>query len=109
MDREWRFKPTDWSIDEENNDGDRLAYAMQLGSGTYDINLGTTYTAQLASFSYGAQALGTFRLGENSNGYTLGNQYNAPAGFKNRLLMRLVCLLVAPPKLLTILVAAIQH
>jgi hypothetical protein len=64
------------SIDEENSDGDRLAYAMQLGSGTYDINLGTTYTAQLASFSYGAQALGTFRLGENSNGYALGNQYN---------------------------------
>mgnify|MGYP006978413584 CR=1 FL=1 len=62
------------SIDEENDSGTVLPYAMQLGSGTYDLLPGITYTAQKEDFSYGAQAQATLRLGENDRDYTLGNR-----------------------------------
>ncbi len=62
------------SIDEENDSGVVLPYAMQLGSGTYDLLPGITYTAQKEDFSYGAQAQATLRLGENDRDYTLGNR-----------------------------------
>ncbi len=63
------------SIDEENDAGDVLPYAMQLGSGTFDLLPGITYTAQTEAFSYGAQAQATIRLGENDRDYTLGNRF----------------------------------
>jgi hypothetical protein len=63
------------SIDEENDAGNAMPYAMQLGSGTFDLLPGITYTAQKESFSYGAQAQATIRLGENDRDYTLGNRY----------------------------------
>jgi len=62
------------SIDEKNN-GAVMPYAMQLGSGTFDLLPGITYTAQEESFSYGAQAQATIRLGENDRDYTLGDRY----------------------------------
>ena len=63
------------SIDEENDSGNVMPYAMQLGSGTFDLLPGITYTAQAESFSYGAQAQATIRLGENDRDYTLGDRY----------------------------------
>ncbi len=62
------------SIDEENDSGAVLPYAMQLGSGTYDLLPGITYTVQKEDFSYGAQAQATLRIGENDRDYTLGNR-----------------------------------
>ena len=63
------------SIDEENDSDNVMPYAMQLGSGTFDLLPGVTYTAQKESFSYGAQAQATIRLGENDRDYTIGNRY----------------------------------
>jgi len=63
------------AIDEENDSGAVMPYAMQLGSGTFDLLPGITYTAQKESFSYGAQAQATIRLGENDRDYTLGDRY----------------------------------
>lgn len=54
----------------------QLPYPMQLGSGTYDITPGLTYTSLYSRWSWGAQGLYTFRTGENDNGYTLGNKLN---------------------------------
>jgi hypothetical protein len=64
------------SIDEKNDSDMYLPYGMQLGSGTYDISLGSTYTAYKSDYSYGAQVNGIFRLGKNKFDYALGNQYN---------------------------------
>lgn len=52
----------------------QLPYPMQTGSGTWDVLPGLTYLGQAERLSWGAQAMGTLRLGENSRGYTLGNQ-----------------------------------
>lgn len=53
-----------------------LPYPMQLGSGTFDTELGLTYVGKRTSFSWGHQLKGLMRLGENNNEYTLGNQYS---------------------------------
>jgi len=50
-----------------------LPYDMQLGSGTVDLHPGLTYFRLDEDTSYGAQATQSVRLGENSDGYTLGN------------------------------------
>ena len=52
----------------------QLPYPMQLGSGTVDATIGTTYLGQNESISWGAQPMATFRLNENENDYKLGNQ-----------------------------------
>lgn len=54
-------------------------YAMQLGSGTYDITPYLTYLGAYYSLRYGAQVSYTYRLGENDKGYTLGNKAKAMA------------------------------
>jgi hypothetical protein len=72
------------SIDEKNKTGIQQPYGMQLGSGTYDIDLGSTYTKQFNTTSIGIQGNGTFRLGKNRNNYALGNQYKVSVwGQKN--------------------------
>lgn len=53
----------------------KLPYPMQIGSGTYDLKLGGTYTRQLARWSYGSQLMATLPTGENDSDYTLGNRY----------------------------------
>ncbi|MGB2129324.1 MAG: transporter [Flavicella sp.] len=63
-------------MDMSSTNEQRLGYAMQLGSGTWDLNLGTTYLKQYESASFGLQANCVYRLGENSEGYTLGNQFH---------------------------------
>ena len=52
----------------------QLPYPMQTGSGTWDVLPGLTYLGQGNHLSWGAQAMGTVRLGENNRGYSLGNQ-----------------------------------
>jgi len=53
----------------------RLPYAMQLGSGTWDLEPGLTYTGSHARLGWGAQYLATVRLGENDEDYTLGDRH----------------------------------
>lgn len=53
----------------------RLPYAMQLGSGTYDLEPGATYTGHANNFGWGAQYNATFRLGNNDEGYSLGDKH----------------------------------
>lgn len=51
-----------------------LPYQMQLGSGTWDLRPGITLTGQEAEWSWGAQAMGTVRLGRNDRDYSLGDR-----------------------------------
>jgi hypothetical protein len=62
----------------------RMEYPMQLGSGTYDLKPGLTYIGQWQRWSWGGQFTPTFRLGENSEGYTLGNRMDMATWFAYR-------------------------
>ncbi len=68
------------SIDERgdtpNGEKQKLPYPMQLGSGTYDLLPGIAYADQRGSWAWGSQLKATIRLGNNNNGYRLGNEYN---------------------------------
>ena len=55
--------------------GMRLEYPMQLGSGTVSLLPGLTYLGAKAPWNWGAEFGSNVRLGENSNGYRLGNRY----------------------------------
>ena len=63
----------------------QLPYPMQLGSGTYDLLPGITYLGNLSDFSWGAQILGRFHLGRNSNDYSLGDRYSGTAWLAYRM------------------------
>ena len=52
----------------------QLPYPMQLGSGTFDLLPGLTVLGMSESLSWGLQARGVVRLGENDRGWTLGNR-----------------------------------
>lgn len=58
-----------------NGRSGHLEYAMQLGSGTFDLRPKVTYLGQTDTLSWGAQARGVFRAGRNKEGYALGNEY----------------------------------
>ena len=64
------------SIDEENAAGQRLAYPLQLGSGSYGLVPGLTYTGLSSGWGWGAQAMAAIPLNENKHDYTLGNRYD---------------------------------
>ena len=51
----------------------RMPYAMQLGSGTYDLEPGLTYVHYTDTWSYGAAYNGRLHLGRNSEGYSRGD------------------------------------
>jgi len=53
----------------------RIPYPMQLGSGTFDLLPGLTYTGHEGMISWGAQARGEIRLEENDEQYWRGNEY----------------------------------
>ena len=53
----------------------QLPYPMQIGSGTFDTNLGITYLGQKESISWGSQLQTTIRFGKNSDQYSMGNSY----------------------------------
>jgi hypothetical protein len=54
-------------------------YPMHLGTGTFDPSFGLTYNRHYADWSWGAQGMVTFRLGENDENYRFGHQYEAAA------------------------------
>ncbi|MEM0986683.1 MAG: transporter [Pseudomonadota bacterium] len=57
----------------------RLPYAMQLGSGTFDLKPSVTGFTRFGDWSIGGQAMGIVRTGENDEGYTLGDVVEASA------------------------------
>lgn len=66
----------------------RLPYPMQLGSGTYDIIAGLTYTAMTDAMSWGAQYEATIRTGSDE-GYTLGDVHKLTGWVGTRLQSRI--------------------
>jgi len=54
-------------------------YSMQLGSGTYDLVPAVTYNKSLGIWNVGGQATYIYRIGENDNDYTLGDQLEVTA------------------------------
>ena len=70
------------AINETNDAGVHLPYGMQLGSGTYDLIIGSTGTLSKESYSLGAQGSAIIRLGKNKYDYRLGNQYQASGWFQ---------------------------
>ncbi len=52
----------------------RLPYAMQLGSGTFDLLPGMVYAGNYDRWSWGTQYAGTLRMGDNDEDYQLGNK-----------------------------------
>ena len=61
------------SIKEANSQG-MLPYAMQLGSGTYDLIPSITFHNNYGDWGWGIQVSYTHRLSKNSQGYALGNR-----------------------------------
>ncbi len=57
----------------------RLPYAMQLGTGTYDIEPTITYVGQAGAMGWGAQYSSVFHIGENSEDYTWGDKHEVTA------------------------------
>ena len=55
-------------------DDQKVAYAMQLGSGTVDFLAGLSYSGLTRNWGWGAQALTTIRTGKNDNHYRLGDR-----------------------------------
>jgi len=51
----------------------RMAYGMQLGSGTLDLKPSLTWSSGKGRLNWGAQVSGVIRSGDNSAGYTLGD------------------------------------
>lgn len=51
----------------------KLPYALQPGSGTVDVSPGISYSRLYEGTSWGAQLQTLLRVGDNSDGYTLGN------------------------------------
>ncbi len=62
-------------VNDRMPNGSIMAYPMQLGSGTYNLLPGVSYSGAKDVWAWGAQANATLPLGENNRGYTLGNQY----------------------------------
>lgn len=63
----------------------RLPYPMQLGSGTYDLLGGLTYTRFFDSSSWGTQWRSVIRTGENDEGYSLGDEHRVTAWYSRLL------------------------
>ena len=61
----------------------RVPYAMQPGSGTYDLLPGITYNGHCGKVYWGGQYMGTFRLGEK-HGYSLGDKHTLSAWLNYR-------------------------
>ncbi len=55
--------------------GIRLPFKMQLGSGTFDLMPGLTYTGHFERFGWGSQYRARLHMGRNSNDYSLGDTH----------------------------------
>jgi hypothetical protein len=53
----------------------RLPYAMQLGTGTFDLHPGITYYGSHQRFGWGTQYMGRFALGDNDEDYSWGDKH----------------------------------
>lgn len=62
----------------------QLPYTMQIGSGTFDYLPGITYVYNAGKTRWGAQALGTVRLGKNDRDYALGNRLSLSTWVRTR-------------------------
>jgi len=67
------------------NLGIQAPYAMQLGSGTYDLIPSFTYKDEKGNSGWGAQFEYTWRVGENDNNYSLGDKAELTGWFVQRL------------------------
>lgn len=63
----------------------RLPYAMQLGSGTWDLLPGVTVKGTSGEWGWGAQYSATIRTGTNGQGYRLGDSHVATAWVSRKL------------------------
>jgi hypothetical protein len=63
------------SVNDLKPNGQIFGYAMQTGSGTYDLLPGVSYSGLEGDWSWGGQANAVLRLGENERDYTFGNSY----------------------------------
>jgi hypothetical protein len=77
------------SIQQVDSNGDRLAYDMQLGSGTWDVVWGITYTGRYERLGWGGEVHGVYRIGENAVGYRQGTVYEASAWLSGMAFKRL--------------------
>ncbi len=66
-------------VEDANGRPGRLEYAMQLGSGSFELTPRLTYLAQTENLSWGAQLRSRIRLNENSAGYRRGNMVGLTA------------------------------
>lgn len=57
----------------------KLEYAMQLGSGTWDVSGRVDYRTRNDPYTYGVGLAGTARTGENDEGYALGDRFAGTA------------------------------
>ncbi len=57
----------------------RLEYPMQLGSGTWDVSGRADWRMRNDPYTYGVGLAGTTRTGHNSEGYALGDRFEATA------------------------------
>ncbi len=69
--------PTGENSEMQGNGRTRMAYPMQIGSGSYDLMPGLSYTNLQDAFSFGGQINAVLPLEKNDNGYKFGNQYNS--------------------------------
>ena len=58
-------------------DNSLLAYPMQTGTGTWNPSMGITYTSHKGLIGWGAQTMFTFPIGDNDEGYTVGEKAEA--------------------------------
>lgn len=66
------------SISKDNpSSNQRQNYPMQIGSGSYELLPGISYSKFNDSFSYGAQVNASFKMNSNNYNYKLGDSYNA--------------------------------
>ncbi len=73
------------SINKQNQDA-KLPYSMQIGSGSYDMNIGFTHKIFNDKYSFGNQISALFRLNNNdNNGYKFGDQYNLNSWASNEI------------------------
>ncbi len=63
----------------------QLPYAMQLGSGTYDVISAMAYLDGMYEWSWGSQFKLTYRTDENGNNYRLGHQMEGLAWIRRPL------------------------
>lgn len=62
----------------------RVPYAMQAGTGTFDLEPALTYKGRRGAIGFGAQATASIKLDENKWGYAFGDSYEATAWLSYR-------------------------